>query len=405
MAYEWDANENLLNNGERTYTYNHVNRLIGLSDQGSFYSYAYNGFGDRLQQTVDGTTTNYTLDINTGLTQVLSDESNRYLYGLGRIGELQGSEWQYHLPDALSSSRQLVEASAIVNRSQSYEPFGTVLTNAGLDLSSYGFTGEWMDSTGLIYLRSRYYSPLSGRFFVKDPYQGTPLQPATMNAYQYALNNPILNTDPTGSIVCLCGIDPETGFCHPCSDRYSFLPPIFAQILPETILSFLNPVATIIIGALLCMPLIGELIREAPSITDILPDIMPDISDSDLFQFSGKAAGAGEAARHLAMLVGSNVAGYPPHPGGQDPEGRDRKHNAEGLRNTLRNIERNMRNNESIQQFLDRQGWDSRQIDDFIRSLRDYTQYTLEVDVEFYNVSEELAKEIIELTRLIGAIP
>jgi hypothetical protein len=33
----------------------------------------YNSMGDRLQQSVDSVTTNYTLDLNTGLTQVLND--------------------------------------------------------------------------------------------------------------------------------------------------------------------------------------------------------------------------------------------------------------------------------------------------------------------------------------------
>ena len=52
-------------------------------------SYGYNGLGDRLSQTVNSVTTNYTLDMATGLTQVLADGTNTYLDGLGRIGEQQ----------------------------------------------------------------------------------------------------------------------------------------------------------------------------------------------------------------------------------------------------------------------------------------------------------------------------
>jgi hypothetical protein len=37
-------------------------------------SYAYNGLGDRLQQTVDSVTKNYSLDLNGWLSQMLADE-------------------------------------------------------------------------------------------------------------------------------------------------------------------------------------------------------------------------------------------------------------------------------------------------------------------------------------------
>lgn len=100
----WDANGNLLSDGVSTYAYDHANRLISLTQGGSTYAFAYNGLGDRLQQAVDAVTTSYTPDLNAGLTQVLADSTNSYLYGMGRIGE-QGTDWAYHLPDALGSVR------------------------------------------------------------------------------------------------------------------------------------------------------------------------------------------------------------------------------------------------------------------------------------------------------------
>lgn len=48
-----------------------VEYILGLLAQdGVSYTYAYNGRGDRRQQSVDGGTTNYTLDLKAGLTQV-----------------------------------------------------------------------------------------------------------------------------------------------------------------------------------------------------------------------------------------------------------------------------------------------------------------------------------------------
>jgi len=76
MTAERDANGNLLSDGASSYSYNTTNRLVGVSQGGDSYTFAYNGLGDRLQQVVNGVTTSYTLDLNTGLTQVLADGSN-----------------------------------------------------------------------------------------------------------------------------------------------------------------------------------------------------------------------------------------------------------------------------------------------------------------------------------------
>ncbi len=46
-----------------------------------------NGLGDRVQGTVNGITTNFVLDLNSGLTQVLQDGAYTYLYGTDRIAQ------------------------------------------------------------------------------------------------------------------------------------------------------------------------------------------------------------------------------------------------------------------------------------------------------------------------------
>ncbi|HKZ55888.1 MAG TPA: hypothetical protein VJ123_10435 [Anaerolineales bacterium] len=153
------ASGNLLSDGERVYTYPAKNmrgerrprqsRLAALAGRTAVYrppstvrrrtpspttacpsaSLRDAARGDRLRhsvpvffrETVDpaqnggangGVATNYTLDLNTGLTQVLSDGANAYLYGIGRIGEEQPGGWQYHRGDALGSLRQLIDGAA-----------------------------------------------------------------------------------------------------------------------------------------------------------------------------------------------------------------------------------------------------------------------------------------------------
>ena len=148
-----------------------------------------------------GVTTRYALDLNNSISQVLRDGSNTYLYGLGRIAQQNVVGRQYYQPDALGSVRQLVNAAGTVIQPRSYEPFGKQLSAAGNPLTKYAFTGEWQDPTGLIFLRARYYDPVTGRFTSKDPVQGSLSLPGTLNPYTYAVNNPLRYTDPSGEYI------------------------------------------------------------------------------------------------------------------------------------------------------------------------------------------------------------
>ena len=198
VPYAWDNNGNLLSDGASTYTYDSASRLKTVVQGGTTYSYAYNGIGDRLRQTVGGTPTSYTLDLVAGLTLVLADGTNAYLYGTSRIGEEQPAGWRYHVGDALGSVRQLLDSTGGVALAKSYAPFGSMLTSAGTGTSAFAFAGEQADAAGLVYLRARYLSVAQGRFLSRDTWAGDPNQPGSHNAWLYGYGNPIRNTDPSG---------------------------------------------------------------------------------------------------------------------------------------------------------------------------------------------------------------
>jgi RHS repeat-associated protein len=198
VPYTWDDNGNLLSDGVSDYSYDHANRLSSIVQGPDVYTFAYNGLGDRLQQTVNGDAVDYTLDLNGGLTQVLSDGISAYLYGVGRIAEKQPGGWQYHLGDALGSVRQLADASVNIVLTRSYEPFGDPLLKTGTGSSIYAFAGEQRDGTGLVYLRARYYGPAFGRFLTRDVWEGDPNEPMSFNAWAYVQENPVNLSDPRG---------------------------------------------------------------------------------------------------------------------------------------------------------------------------------------------------------------
>ena len=142
VTYTWDSNGNLLSDGVNTLTYNTANRLTSVTRGSHSFQFAYNGLGDRLRQTADGVTTSYTLDIAAGLSQVLSDGTSTYTYGLTRIAQYSGGAATYFLGDGLDSVRQLTNASGTLTLSRNYEPYGSMFAGMGSGSTSYGFTGE-----------------------------------------------------------------------------------------------------------------------------------------------------------------------------------------------------------------------------------------------------------------------
>jgi RHS repeat-associated protein len=205
-TYTWSNNGNLLNDGVYTYAYDHANRLKEVSGQAAVVSYRYNGHGDRVSRTANGVTTHYTLDLNTGLTQVLADNANTYLYGRGRISQSQNHPITqspiYFLTDALGSIRQLTDATGNVTLSRNYTPYGETqseIRDPQSEITHYGFTGEAADAeTGLIFLRARYYAPGMGRFLSRDAWRGDSQVPMSYNAWLYVMDNPIIYADPSG---------------------------------------------------------------------------------------------------------------------------------------------------------------------------------------------------------------
>ena len=142
VDYTWDANGNLLNDGASTYTYDPANRMSSVTQGSNSYTYNYNGLGDRLQQTVNGQRTDYTLDLNAGLTQVLDDGTNSYSYGVDPISQQHGSTAEYFLGDALGSVRQLTDTNSAITLTKSYDPYGNVISSAGSSTSIFAYAGE-----------------------------------------------------------------------------------------------------------------------------------------------------------------------------------------------------------------------------------------------------------------------
>jgi RHS repeat-associated protein len=131
----------------------------------------------------------------------LDDEDLRYVYGIGRIAQV-GASTHYYLSDGLGSTMALTDEDGDVINDYDYDVFGTVRVSTGTQTNVFKFTGEQLDgSTGLQYLRARYYDTANGRFIGRDPLSGVVGLPISQNRYSYVLDNPTNLLDPSGLCV------------------------------------------------------------------------------------------------------------------------------------------------------------------------------------------------------------
>jgi RHS repeat-associated protein len=161
---------------------------------------AYNGDGLRVYRSQDGATERHVWDVAATLPVILQDSSGlAYVHGLDLIGTEDASGQHYYLYDGLGSAIGIADSSGVPEAWYSYDVFGAVVGQTGSVENDFTFTGErWDYSTGLLYLRARYYESANGRFVSRDPYPGLAGVPRSLNRHTYVGNNPANLTDPAG---------------------------------------------------------------------------------------------------------------------------------------------------------------------------------------------------------------
>jgi len=195
IAYDWDDNGNLVERGSDAFEWDYEDRMVEATVNSVTSTFAYRGDGLRDSRTVGMTTTTFTWDINAGLPVVL-DDGNQYLYGAGLSAMKQGSDWFYYLADGLGSTMAIVDASGDVENGYTYDVYGEPTVTGSL-ANEFDFAGQQTDgSTGLQYLRARYYDPATGTFLSRDPLAQLPSWLGSPFGYAYA--DPIGLNDPSG---------------------------------------------------------------------------------------------------------------------------------------------------------------------------------------------------------------
>ncbi len=165
---------------QTAYTYNNRNQVsfIDLPSSDVTLFYDANGNIERRLYS-DSTDLNYSYDKNDRL--LTADNVTMAYDARGNITDSNG------LAGTLTDSYAVTPYGRVTGRT------GTT-DNPFVFIGAYGVMQE--GDTGLYYMRARYYDSMTGRFISKDPLKS--IHPKSINPYQYAVENPKQNIDPSG---------------------------------------------------------------------------------------------------------------------------------------------------------------------------------------------------------------
>ena len=213
-SYAYDSKGNrtseLTSDGDQTSTasmgYNAANQLTSLiGADGTAYTYVYDGVGLRVgasSESVSGAVSEatYVWDATAPVPLLLMDDQFAYVYGVGGSPlaqvRLDGDAVTYLHGDTTGSVRMVTDSEGDVVCDADYDAYGLAAEQATATcagVTRFGFAGEYADENGFVYLRARWYDPLSGQFLSVDP-----LVDVTWDPYGYASGNPVQLTDPLG---------------------------------------------------------------------------------------------------------------------------------------------------------------------------------------------------------------
>lgn len=223
LAYS--NNGNLIDDGQRLYTYDYRDRLVSVtrkSDSAPIAEYAYDAFNRRRVKTV------FRPDVRGQVEsqifffydhwQVIEEQNTAgatvvtYVHNPAFIDSKvqmertqnhpQGPGTFYLHQNGRFDLAAITDAGGNVVEKRFYDDFGRITDAAKAPAvasavgNAWGFQGQYLDyETGFYYFRERYYDPELGRFLQRDPVWD-PMNQA--NDYTFVGNNPASALDPLG---------------------------------------------------------------------------------------------------------------------------------------------------------------------------------------------------------------
>ena len=201
----YDAIGNPLSDGTWTYTWQNGRQLQKMQKSGVTAEFVYNADGLRVQKTVNGVVTKYTLHGKNIVHMTSGTDELHFFYDAQNrpaVVVYNGVPYAY-VKSLQGDIVALLNGAGNVVVSYAYDAWGAPIGKSGSMASTLGtvqpfrYRGYVFDEEiGLYYLRSRYYSAERCRYVNADSLLRTNL--ITLNAYHYCRNNSISFRDAGG---------------------------------------------------------------------------------------------------------------------------------------------------------------------------------------------------------------
>ena len=207
-AIAYDAIGNPLSDGTWTYTWQNGRQLQKMQKAGVTAEFVYNADGLRVQKTVNGVVTKYTLHGKNVVHMTSGTDELHFFYDAqNRPAVVVYNGVPYAYVKSLQGDIVAIldeNGNAVV--SYGYDAWGAPLWCTGELAETLGkvqpfrYRGYVFDEeTGLYYLRSRYYNPGWGRFVNADAEIAVEAKLWDAKLFLYCANNPVRYTDDGGN--------------------------------------------------------------------------------------------------------------------------------------------------------------------------------------------------------------
>ncbi|MFJ7982224.1 DNRLRE domain-containing protein [Lysinibacillus xylanilyticus] len=170
-----------------SYRYDENGRRVYSKDSNGVTYYRYNGLSNQVlfEENASGVITKaYTYDDN-GHPLTMTYQDSTYYYLTNYRGDVLA----------------LTDSNGDIVAEYTYDAWGNIMSQSGTmaTINPYRYAGyRYDEDTKLYYLMARYYNPYTGVFLSLDPVRGDTMKPLSLNGYNYAFNNPVMNVDPDG---------------------------------------------------------------------------------------------------------------------------------------------------------------------------------------------------------------
>lgn len=229
QPYSYDANGNLLSDGERSYSWDAENRLVGVvysGQPGKQTSFVYDGFGRRIEITstpADGdpvATTDYLwCGIKMCQARDINNTPLRSYFDQGEVVEGEVKHPLYYGVDQLGSVRRVFEADGSAP-SYDFNPYGVPLQSTA-SLTDFGYAGMFSNAESSLNLTLyRAYNPETGIWLSRDPLGEAPgiaqtILPLLSKNGTSTQNSTLPPYGAEGGIPDVAGWSPYTNFVSP----------------------------------------------------------------------------------------------------------------------------------------------------------------------------------------------